>query len=93
MSLTIKSKKDITAFLEQFANIASYDEAGQKHYFVFDEKKRGGQCTLMKTADGCWTTHEKGEDYCDPDEVEQSEEEVVKLIWNNRGAVNRVLRN
>lgn len=93
MTMVLKSKKDIEQFSTDFPQIASYDEQGKKHYFVFEDKQRNGQWTLMFSDDQkAWTVHGKGETYCDPDEKLLEQKEVVQFIWNNRGSVNKVLR-
>ncbi|SDI21651.1 hypothetical protein [Alteribacillus bidgolensis] len=88
MNQVIKRKNDINEMLKAFDSIADYDEHGQKYYFVFQDKKRGGQWTLMKTGNK-WSIHGKGKDYCDAEEIFLTSEEVVRFIWKNRSAVNQ----
>ena len=89
----LKSKKDIEQFLDGFRRISLYDEQGNKHYFVFEDKKRDGQWTLMLNEwTKTWTLHGKGCTYCDPGEQLLEPTEIVQFIWKNRGSVNKALR-
>lgn len=93
MARVLKSKKDIEQFSNDFPNIALYDEQKNKHYFIFEDRERNGQWTLMLNEDKTtWTIHGKGETYCDPDEMPLDSKEMVQFIWKNRGSVNKVLR-
>ncbi|WP_050182261.1 hypothetical protein [Domibacillus robiginosus] len=93
MNKIIKSNKDIEQFLDDFVRISLYDEKGNKHYFVFEDKKRNGQWTLMlNEGTETWTIHGKGHTYCDPGEQVLEPTEIVQFIWKNRGSVNNVLR-
>ncbi|MCP3764840.1 hypothetical protein NLX67_21200 [Domibacillus sp. A3M-37] len=93
MARVLKSKKDIEQFSADFPQIAFYDEQGKKNYFVFEDKQRNGQWTLMFSNDkNVWTIHGKGDTYCDPDEKLLEPKETVQFIWNNRGSVNKALR-
>lgn len=78
-------------FIESFIRIAEFDLAKEKHYFVFDDKDRGGHLTLMNTK-GMWSIHGKGEAYCDIDETFLEIENVYSLVWKHRAAINRVLK-
>lgn len=88
----IRSRKDVEEFLNRFKNVARYDELGKKHYFVFDDNKRGGQWTLMHYENGSYSIHGKGKTYCDEEECYLSTVELTKLLWNNRKALNSTLR-
>ncbi|MCM3791429.1 hypothetical protein RG959_20610 [Domibacillus sp. 8LH] len=93
MARVLRSKKDIEQFSMDFPQIAFYDDQGNKHYFVFEDKQRNGQWTLMfNEYTKAWTVHGKGETYCDPDEQLLEPAEMVKFIWKNRSSVNKVLR-
>lgn len=93
MIRVLKSKKDIEQFLMDFPQIAFYDEQGNKYYFVFDDKQRNGQWTLMfNEHTKAWTIHGKGETYCDPGEQLLEPIEMIQFIWKNRASVNKVLR-
>ncbi|WP_050184320.1 hypothetical protein [Domibacillus robiginosus] len=93
MARVLKSNKDIEQFSIDFPQIAFYDEQGSKYYFVFEDKQRSGQWTLMFSEDTrAWTIHGKGETYCDPGEQLLETTEMVRFLWKNRGSVNRALR-
>ncbi|WNS78774.1 hypothetical protein RRU94_02170 [Domibacillus sp. DTU_2020_1001157_1_SI_ALB_TIR_016] len=93
MSRVLKSKKDIEQFLDDFVRISLYDEQGNKHYFVFEDKKRNGQWALMlNEGTKIWTIHGKSSTYCDPGEQVLESTEIVQFIWKNRGSVNKALR-
>lgn len=89
---TIRSRKDIESFLTNFNQFADFDATGMKHYFIFDDLDREGLWTLMKYKDDSFSIHGKGKTYCDEEECFLSHEELTKLLWNNRKAVNAVLR-
>lgn len=92
MARVLRSKKDIEQFLMDFPQIAFYDEPGNKHYFIFEDRQRNGQWTLMFSEHTKWTIHGKGETYCDPSEQLLEPTEIVQFVWKNRGAVNKALR-
>ncbi|MCI2255595.1 hypothetical protein L2D08_14575 [Domibacillus sp. PGB-M46] len=93
MVRVLKSKKDIEQFSFDFPEISFYDEYGNKYYFVFEDKQRNGQWTLMFSEETkAWTIHGKGETYCDPDEQMLEPTEIVQFVWKNRGSVNKALR-
>ena len=79
----MRTKKDIVATISKFTQFASFDEVLQKHYVVFEDRKRKGVWTLM-LKEGQWSVHGKGADYCDEGETFLSEKEVVDFIWSNR---------
>lgn len=86
-------KTDVSYFLDNFRNVASYDNAGQKFYFVFDDVKRKGKWTLMFYAsEGNWTKHGKGESYTDIGETQLEKEELIDFIYKNRKYINNTLR-
>ncbi len=85
----ISKKVHVDEFISNFEKMASYDFEKEKHYFVFYDKERGGQLTLMKSKDNCWTIHGKGEKYCDLCETVLEKSEVQLLIWKNRAAINQ----
>ena len=86
-------KKDIANFLADFKRISSFDEKGQKEYFVFADGKRKGKWTLMFYRDeNKWTLHGMGEHYCDEGETTMTEAELVNFIYRNRKSVNNSLR-
>ncbi|MCA0987576.1 hypothetical protein [Guptibacillus algicola] len=88
----VKSKREIRELLSNFKRIADYDATGKKYYIVFDDYEREGQWTLMKYDDGSYTIHGKGNTYCDKEEKVVSTEALQKLLWENRKAVNKVIR-
>lgn len=86
-------KKDIDQFLADFKSISSYDEVGNKFYFIFEDHIRGGQWTLMYyDNEKKWTTHGKGEFYSDIEELPLSEEQLKLFIYKNRKYINNVIR-
>ncbi|MFB5663952.1 hypothetical protein [Alteribacillus sp. HJP-4] len=84
----LKRKADIEVWLNEFVQTADYDETGNKYYFVFADKFRGGMWTLMNT-NGQWSLHGKGEAYCDNEEVFIQKDEAVTFLWKHRAAVNK----
>lgn len=93
MIKVLKSKNDIEHFLDGFRESSHYDGQSNKHYFIFEDKKRNGQWTLMlNDRTKVWTIHGKGDNYCDPGEQPLGPSEVVRFIWKNRGSVNKALR-
>jgi len=96
----IKNKKDISLFIESFETIAQRDEQGNKLYFVFEDRKRSGQWTLMKYPTNTFSVHGLGEEihgateaYCDENETTLDEKELIQFLWDNRGALNEKIRN
>ncbi|WP_018393107.1 hypothetical protein [Bacillus sp. 37MA] len=88
----IKKKLDIQDFIEKFELIASYDDVGQKHYLVIEDRERGGKSTLMKYSDSQWSLHGKGLNYCDHDEQSLVGNDFVDFIWKNRSLFNRKIK-
>ncbi len=89
----IRRKRDAESFLANFEEVADYDHSGNKHYIVFSDLHRNGQCTVMKYSDASFSVHGKGESYCDETEVFLSREELTSFLWNHRKALNLVLRS
>lgn len=88
----IKRKSDIINLLQNAKNIFSYDENGEKYYFVFRDDERGGQWTIMRYLDGHYTIHGKGEHYCDKEERALNEKSVVDMMWRKRKYINESLK-
>ncbi|KEF39109.1 hypothetical protein M670_01498 [Schinkia azotoformans MEV2011] len=90
--MIIRKKLDAMQFLEKFTDIASYDYENEKHYFVFKDKERGGQYTLMKK-DERWSIHGKGENYCDDGETMMDDiDGLLVFIWKHRSKINHALK-
>ncbi|WP_102347155.1 hypothetical protein [Bacillus sp. Marseille-P3661] len=90
--MIIRKKIDALHFLEKFQEIASFDDKNSKLYFIFADKIRGGQYTLMKK-DDIWSTHGKGEYYCDLSETYLNDiDELIDFIWFHRGKINQSLK-
>ncbi|MCA0172523.1 hypothetical protein [Bacillus sp. RAR_GA_16] len=89
----IKRKADVAALLKGFDQLAEFDQLGQKHYFVFEDTEKDGQCTVMKYGNASFSIHCKGASYCDSDEVFLEFDELIDLLWKRRKAVNAVLRD
>jgi hypothetical protein len=81
----MRTKKEIVATLTKFTWIADYDVELEKHYLVFEDRKRNGYWTLMLKK-GQWSIHGRGHGYCDEGETFLSEKEVVDFLWKNRSA-------
>ncbi|MFD0673091.1 hypothetical protein [Cohnella sp. GCM10027633] len=88
--MQIKKKTDIASVLDSFETIAAWDESGGKHYLVFEDRKRGGQWTLMKYGDrDLYSVHGLGADYHDAEETFFGEQaDVVAFLWDNRSVYN-----
>jgi hypothetical protein len=89
---SIKSKADVAQFVNAFTTFAPKDEAGNKNYFVFADKERGGELTVMQYPSGAWTTHGKGADYNDAEETDITADALQELVWKNRSAINKALK-
>lgn len=90
--LIIKKKLDAMQLLEEFTNIASYDYETEKHYFVFKDKERGGQYTLMKKEER-WSIHGKGEHYCDDGETMMNDIDILlDFLWKHRSKINQSIK-
>jgi hypothetical protein len=91
--MLIKKKNDIVFILENFKELAQWDASGQKFYFVFADRKRGGQWTLMNNSDDRFSVHGLGEDYLDEHEYffEESSQ-IHSFLWENRAAFNAALK-
>lgn len=90
--LIIKKKLDAIRLLEEFNDVASYDYENEKRYFVFKDKERGGQYTLMNM-NGRWSIHGKGEDYCDVGETMMDDlDGLLEFVWKHRSKINQALK-
>lgn len=90
---TIVYKKDITNFLDNFQKVSSFDEQGQKEYFVFADTKRKGKWTIMfYPSESKWTIHGIGENYCDEGETTLTQNEMIDFVYRNRKSVNNSIR-
>ncbi|WP_035179803.1 hypothetical protein [Alkalihalobacterium bogoriense] len=89
--LIISKRVHIEQFLTSFSEFASFDSQGHKYYFVFHDRERGGQLTLMNT-NGNWSIHGKGDKYSDIAETFLAVEEVLPLLWKHRAAVNHAIK-
>ncbi|EXX87750.1 hypothetical protein BG53_11440 [Paenibacillus darwinianus] len=91
--MQIKKKSDIELILDSFPGIANWDEEREKHYLVFEDRKRGGQWTLMRYGDGQFSLHGRGEDYIDGDEMMfEDRDAVASFLWDNRSAYNAAVK-
>lgn len=87
--MQIKKKSDIESIVDSFPSIANWDEERGKHYLVFEDRKRGGQWTLMRYADGRFSAHGRGGDYIDEDESFFDDlDAIASFLWENRSAYN-----
>ncbi|MDP4550569.1 hypothetical protein Q9251_06710 [Alkalihalobacillus macyae] len=91
--MIIKRKRDAEELLSNFEIVAHYDKEGNKHYIVFEDFVRNGQCTMMKYDDTSFSIHGKGESYCDENEQFISKDELASYLWKHRKAVNQLLRS
>jgi len=87
--LKIKSKKEIEYFLDQFPQYAEWDQEGKKHYYCFVEKETDYVVTLMKYENDTFTIHRRNDQWYEELESEIPKQEIVKLIWNHRGIINK----
>ncbi|WP_160718803.1 hypothetical protein [Bacillus sp. USDA818B3_A] len=86
-------KKDIEYFLNNFLDLAEFDQQGNKHYFLFQDHTRNGDWTLMYyKEEKKWTIHGKGLDYCDEGEQELERNELILFLFKNRKYINNELR-
>ena len=91
--MKIKKKNDINVILDNFSTIAEWDHSGGKHYFVFADRKRGGQWTLMSYGGERFSVHGKGNEYRDENESFFDERNtIVSFLWDNRAAFNATLK-
>ncbi|CAM4362369.1 hypothetical protein L1N85_22240 [Paenibacillus alkaliterrae] len=91
--MQIKKKTDIEAVLDNFSSLAQWDDVGRKFYLVFDDRKRGGQWTLMNYPENRFSVHGLGEDYIDDNELFFEEyDSVVSFLWSNRAAFNAAVK-
>lgn len=89
--MIIRSSNDIEVFLTDFTRFATYDSSKNIYYFVFQDKERGGQLTIMQSENE-WSFHGLGEGYCDPEETKLTVEESHKFIWLHRKAINKSIK-
>ncbi|OMF33762.1 hypothetical protein BK133_13300 [Paenibacillus sp. FSL H8-0548] len=91
--MLIKKKTDITFILENFNDLAQWDAIGNKYYFVFSDRKRGGQWTLMSYGEDRYSIHGLGEAYMDESEFFfEKESQIHSFLWENRSAFNAALK-
>lgn len=92
--MQIKKKIDIDLVLENFDSISHWDDKGNKHYLVFEDRNRGGQWTLMKYKIGDqFSVHGLGEDYNDEEEMFfDCRDSVASFLWENRSAYNVAIK-
>ncbi|MFK3959778.1 hypothetical protein [Guptibacillus hwajinpoensis] len=88
----IKRKTDVETLLKNFEQIAEFDQIGQKHYIVFDDTEKEGQCTVMKYQGASFSVHCKGASYCDDQEKYLDDRALIGFLWKRRKAVNMILR-
>jgi hypothetical protein len=87
-------KKDIEYFLNNFLDIAEYDKQRNKNYFVFKDRTRNGNWTLIfYKEEKKWTVHGKGLNYCDKNEQELQRNELIQFLYKNRKYINNELRS
>jgi hypothetical protein len=91
--MQIRKKTDITFVLDNFSSLAEWDEAGAKFYFVLEDRKRGGQWTLMRYEGDRYSVHGRGSDYLDEEEsFFEDNEALTAFLWNNRAAFNAAVK-
>ncbi|MGM0879616.1 MAG: hypothetical protein ACQEXQ_01070 [Bacillota bacterium] len=91
--MLIKKKIDIEFILDNFASLAQWDAAGEKFYLVFDDRKRGGQWTLMHYPENRFSVHGLGQDYVDDSELFfEDRNSVISFLWDNRAAFNAAVK-
>ncbi|WP_138751034.1 hypothetical protein [Paenibacillus sinopodophylli] len=91
--MLIKKKTDIASILESFNAFSQWDQDGQKFYLVFEDRKRGGQWTLMSYGEERFSVHGLGDEYLDKQEYFFNEQaEIVSFLWQNRAAFNAALK-
>ncbi|MFC4320427.1 hypothetical protein [Litchfieldia salsa] len=90
--MIIRSSSDIEMFMKDFNRFAAYDSSKNIYYFVFQDKERGGQLTLMQS-ENQWLYHGLGEGYCDPKETALTVEENQKFVWLHRKAINKSIKD
>lgn len=88
--MQIKKKSDIGLVLERFSSFANWDAEGNKHYLVFEDRKRGGQWTLMKyESTDRFSVHGLGDDYNDDEEAFfEVHDNIVNFLWEHRSVYN-----
>ena len=91
--MMIRSKKEITEFLNRFHDFAILDDGGEKYYFCFDEKATGNIVTLMKYKDNSFTINRRNEEWHDNGEFSITREDLGKLIWENHREINKNIQD
>jgi|GEM_PF-2067079 len=91
--MQIRKKTDIDTILDNFSSIAEWDAQGKKLYFIFPDRKRGGQWTLMYYTGDRFSIHGLGESYMDDAEYFFEDRlSLVSFLWDNRSAFNSAVR-
>ncbi|OXM85248.1 hypothetical protein [Paenibacillus rigui] len=91
--MQIKKKTDIDAVLDNFSSFAQWDALGKKQYFVFPDRKRGGQWTLMHYSGDTFSVHGLGEDYRDEEEqFFEERQSIISFLWDHRSAFNSAVK-
>ncbi|TCN25459.1 hypothetical protein [Mesobacillus foraminis] len=87
----IRRKLDISStFIPSFEQLAEWD--GTKYYLLLEDAMNEGSLTIMKYKDGHFTLHRKNNLFWDLDERSITNDELIDIIWKNRKAVNRFLK-
>lgn len=87
----IKKKIDISStFIPCFEQLAEWD--GKKYYLLLEDTINEGSLTIMKYKDGNFTLHRKNNLFWDVEEQPLANDELIDIIWKNRKAVNRFLK-
>ncbi len=91
--MQIRKKNDISFVLDNFSTLAEWDETGAKYYLVLEDRKRGGQWTLMRYEEDRYSVHGRGESYLDEEEhFFEDSEAVTAFLWGNRAAFNAAVK-
>lgn len=89
----ITTKKDAEKLMSNFSKFASYDAVGEKYYFSFKDKDRGGKWTLMfYEKENTWSIHGLGENYCDDGETILDAKLIITFLYKNRKYVNSAIK-
>lgn len=88
--MKIRSKQHVQEVMENFQDIFKFDILGQKHYLFFPEKDTDYTLTIMKYAGGNYTLNRRNASVSDG-EYSVEKEEIERLIWVNRAAINKVM--
>jgi hypothetical protein len=88
---TVRRKTDVRAFLLQFDEHASWDDAGQKWWLTL--RQGDEELTVMQYAwEGVFTVYRRCERVWDVRESEVSLTELVDVLWGWRKALNKFFR-